>query len=313
MGHSLHIRRALLPPLSELFERYVTITPGRTVVSRNGFFKVIYFLEGGLEMELPDGTRIPLEAGDAVSLSHAWLMRYRSREPSQEARLHVLVLRLAGGELAKKRSKAARPSEEEFAVEVGAQLRGFHHFPNALGRGVARSILQRLRSLLHRGAASAPSWKIGGLALALLTELMERPESLTKAEEKPLALKGETAFQHARDYLLQNYQERLSLSQIAWQVRLSGEHLERLFQRYGQTTVFEFLDQTRIDRARQLLLTTDWPVRQIASLSGYSSSTLLGRHFKAKMGVTPLEFRLQGREEESFSPSRVQLPLPAER
>lgn len=306
MGYSLYSRRSLLSPVEMLYERYSAIAAGSTILNENRFFKIIYFLEGGLEMELPDGTSLAIQAGDAVAISRAWTLRYRSLDPKQAARLHVLIFRLKSGPLSERQSKRGPRPEAKFAATVRQELAGFHHFPNALADGASRAVMQRLRELSLRNSADVPRWKIGSLALALLAELVERPRQSEALAAPTRSPRGESAFKHARDYILQNFRENLSLSRIAWEVRLSGEHLERLFKRHAQMTVFEFLDQTRIHRARQLLATTDWPVQQIAPLSGYSSSTLLGRHFKAREGMTPLAFRLQRREAESFSPSRVQ-------
>lgn len=53
----------------------------------------------------------------------------------------------------------------------------------------------------------------------------------------------------------------------------------------------EYIQSLRIDRAKQLLLNTDFSILQIAQLVGYSHNSALTRVFKSFEDITPAQFR----------------------
>lgn len=304
MGTSLFSIRNLILPFQGLEERYVTIPAGQTLsVSKDGAaFRLIYFLGDSLELELPDGTKIKIEEGDAISLSEPWLLRYRSLNPAKEICNNILAVRFSSSimELWKKSGKK-KGFEEEYAAFLGGKMKGFRHFPAALQQGGGRDILQLIRKEAKK-KGEASRWQISGLCLALVSGLLaETGEAEPEGRER-----GPALVEHACHYMRDHCHENLTLARIAWHVQLSGEHLERLFKKHVGVTVFEYLDTVRLEKARQLLLTTDWAVVRIAVQCGYSSSSLLGRHFKAREKLTPMAYRLRARSGESFSPSRLQ-------
>src|SRR5690606_20061929 len=113
------------------------------------------------------------------------------------------------------------------------------------------------------------------------------------------------AVEHALQYLRENLHRQHTLSDIAWKMQLSGEHLERLFRRDLGCTVFECLREIRLEHAKSLLQSTEERVVEIARLSGYSSKCLFFRHFKSSTGQTPLVYRIQRQKLERYIPSRL--------
>lgn len=72
-----------------------------------------------------------------------------------------------------------------------------------------------------------------------------------------------------------------------------------------QGTTFEsLLTATRYDAARQLLANTDMPIRQIASILGYSDVTALTRAFHHWSGSSPAQWRSTTRAGTEASPSQ---------
>jgi AraC-like DNA-binding protein len=71
----------------------------------------------------------------------------------------------------------------------------------------------------------------------------------------------------------------------------SKDHLIRLFRKYHGMTPVEFLIQARMTRARVLLASTDFPIKQIAAQLGYADSFCFSRQFKARTGESPTAFR----------------------
>ena len=85
--------------------------------------------------------------------------------------------------------------------------------------------------------------------------------------------------------------EDISVADIAASVSLSPSHLSRLFKMQTGFSPHEFITLRRIDAAKELLLTTDLSIKQIAYQVGYHSEANFITSFSGKSGITPAAFR----------------------
>lgn len=67
-------------------------------------------------------------------------------------------------------------------------------------------------------------------------------------------------------------------------------------------SVTESVKRLRMARARQLLITSDHTVAEIATVVGYPDPFYFSRHFGAVNGVSPRAFRAQSHEEAAVQP-----------
>lgn len=95
----------------------------------------------------------------------------------------------------------------------------------------------------------------------------------------------------AKEYLLSNYNQNINLEALAEYACLSVNHLLRTFKQAFQQSPHQFLMQTRLQRARQLLKTTNYPINEIVNLVGFECPSSFIRLFKSRYHVTPLKFR----------------------
>lgn len=93
--------------------------------------------------------------------------------------------------------------------------------------------------------------------------------------------------QLARDGL----EEGVGVVQLAQRAGISVSTLERLVQRQLRITPRELLLRMRMNRARQLLITSTLAISAVAESSGYQSLSSFSRAFKACFGSRPGEFR----------------------
>lgn len=99
-----------------------------------------------------------------------------------------------------------------------------------------------------------------------------------------------------RDYLHENYADPdLSLEQSAAELNMDPYVLSREFKKYVGMNYIDYITDLRLERAKNLLITTDRQINEIASLVGYNSS-YFNRLFKKKFGSTPGNFRSQNIE-----------------
>lgn len=83
------------------------------------------------------------------------------------------------------------------------------------------------------------------------------------------------------------------VSDLVTGLRVNRRVLEKHFQSALDNSIARELSSQRIQRARELLETTDLTVKEIASLIGYSESRMLTLSFKRATGETPSEFRVR--------------------
>lgn len=92
-------------------------------------------------------------------------------------------------------------------------------------------------------------------------------------------------------WLAENSDPELSLSDIAAQANTSARTLNRRFREQTGTTPLRWLLRARIRRAQYLLETTDHAVERIAHLVGFGSPTAFRERFKEIVAVSPQAYR----------------------
>lgn len=68
-------------------------------------------------------------------------------------------------------------------------------------------------------------------------------------------------------------------------------HANVIFKRCTQMTIFEYLVEKRMSKAKKMLRGTDKKIYEIAKSVGYSSNTYFSTAFKKNVGVTPQQYR----------------------
>jgi len=124
--------------------------------------------------------------------------------------------------------------------------------------------------------------------LLVLQQLISRhadvvPKSLKTGYEKP-------AVKQVIDYIQANYQEDISIEQLAKIANLSPFHFIRVFSQYTGLSPHAYLVQVRTHRAK-LLIEKGLRLTDIAYQSGFSDQSHLTRNFKRLMGYTPGQYR----------------------
>lgn len=55
----------------------------------------------------------------------------------------------------------------------------------------------------------------------------------------------------------------------------------------------EYLTKIRMDKAKELLTTTECSMKEICSMVGYADPNYFSRSFKKNVGVTPTEYKFE--------------------
>jgi two-component system response regulator YesN len=94
------------------------------------------------------------------------------------------------------------------------------------------------------------------------------------------------------DYLMKNYQqEDISLLSAAKYASVNPSYLSTLFKKETGKNFVDYLNRVRIDKAIDLLRTTDLKAYEIAGLTGFANPHYFSILFKKMIGVSPSEFK----------------------
>ena len=96
-------------------------------------------------------------------------------------------------------------------------------------------------------------------------------------------------------HLEEHYTESISMKEMAGLAGLSSTHFNRHFQDLLGTTPTRFLHSLRLEKARQLLASSDRNVGEIALETGFHDQSHFTRHFRKQMGMTPRAYRIRFR------------------
>ncbi|WNI26677.1 helix-turn-helix domain-containing protein [Streptomyces sp. ITFR-16] len=94
-----------------------------------------------------------------------------------------------------------------------------------------------------------------------------------------------------RAWVLERLADPVTLADMAAHAHVSVRTFTRRFRDEVGTSPGQWLVRQRVDLARHLLETTDWPVDRVAERAGLGTGVSLRRHLHAALGVTPLAYR----------------------
>ena len=94
-----------------------------------------------------------------------------------------------------------------------------------------------------------------------------------------------------KKYIKSNLSRKLTLKDIARNLHCSTVTLTEHFKDEFGITINEYITKKRIDLAQRLLLTTDKPLREVATLVGFADVEYFSRTFKKHHGRSPAAWR----------------------
>jgi AraC family transcriptional regulator len=176
------------------------------------------------------------------------------------------------------------------ALEAGARSLSEFQTKWTFEDPVLKNLMQEM------GRQAEQDWPLGGLyadllAMSLGSQLLRRH---AVDPLSPQEAKGGLTTQKLRlalEYINEHLDEDLKVEDIAGVIGQSPFHFAHAFRNHTGYTPYQYLVDQRMTRAQQLLKTTNFPVQDIASLTGFRSAVNFVRAFRQRVGVTPGEWR----------------------
>lgn len=109
--------------------------------------------------------------------------------------------------------------------------------------------------------------------------------------ERPVPDSPDTSTAATREWAVQHLDETLTLSRPAAHAHMSTRTFARRFSAETGLAPRQWLTRQRLERARELLETTDLGIDAVAASVGYATGASLRHHLGVALGVSPLAYR----------------------
>lgn len=93
------------------------------------------------------------------------------------------------------------------------------------------------------------------------------------------------------EYINKNYMNNISLSTIAESIHVNSSYLSRLYKKETNRNITSVITETRVEKAKNLLLTTDMKIYEIAESVGIENATYFSILFKKYTRYNPKDYK----------------------
>ncbi len=93
------------------------------------------------------------------------------------------------------------------------------------------------------------------------------------------------------DYIYDHLHTRITIETLADHVHLNSSYLSRLFKKEMGISVSEYIQDKKIETARNMLIYSDYSISWISSTLAYPSQSYFTKVFHEKIGMTPTDYR----------------------
>lgn len=104
---------------------------------------------------------------------------------------------------------------------------------------------------------------------------------------------GTTLLKQIQEYIRINSHRNLTVRTVAAHFGYNPDYMGKLFRKHFHTGFKDYLTAQRLKRIKELLLTTDKTVKQVAIELGYEQENLLTKFFLYHEHISPTDFRNQ--------------------
>ncbi|MFD2330473.1 response regulator [Cohnella sp. GCM10020058] len=180
------------------------------------------------------------------------------------------------------------------AGELFDRVLAMPRYDGALKLNLLRLFEHKLASLLRDMEVPVPEFAaIGRLSDHSLVKrhLLGLLELWVVSKKEDDRTSQQYAMQKACEYIGGNYNKDISLSQMARLTSMSISHFSLWFKKHTGKTLVQYIQEVRIEKAKELLRNTSLKAYEIAEETGFSTQSYFVRVFKGATGLSPGEYK----------------------
>ncbi|MCL2404893.1 MAG: AraC family transcriptional regulator [Defluviitaleaceae bacterium] len=93
------------------------------------------------------------------------------------------------------------------------------------------------------------------------------------------------------DWIRMHYASQISVTKVAAEFNYHPGYLSSVFKKYTGVSLMDYINRTKIDAAKEILLSSSEPIKQIANKIGFADEKYFMKVFKRLEGTTPSKYR----------------------
>jgi two-component system, response regulator YesN len=124
----------------------------------------------------------------------------------------------------------------------------------------------------------------------MMTWLLNLEQNLCHFLSKNEEQKNNRLISKAKKFIMEHYEEEISLAEVAMALNISPGYFSTLFRQYTGMCFTDYVTENKIDHAKKLLRETDLKIYEVSNRLGYQSAYYFSKVFKKVTGMTPREF-----------------------
>lgn len=184
--------------------------------------------------------------------------------------------------------------KSEFIPETTFQLYSLYHNQAniKLEKGTCFQRLETLCEMINEEASQEnPSYAIIKQLLSVLLTMIELERKKLDSSNETLQKTQNIAFGNFLSILEENYRTPLGVDFYSEKLFMSTRNLNLICQNILEQSVSEIIETRKLIEAKNLLVSTDKTIAEIAYELGYNENSYFSNVFKKKSGQSPSEFR----------------------
>lgn len=119
-------------------------------------------------------------------------------------------------------------------------------------------------------------------------------DKLSSLAKSPTSETRELAIQ-IMDYIAENFDKPITWNRLSIKFNYSADYLARIMKKHYGITPGQYIQEFRVNKAKELLANTDYTLLSISREVGYSDVSLLYKAFKSQEGIAPGMWRTNRR------------------
>lgn len=183
---------------------------------------------------------------------------------------------------------AIKSEHSDMQIAILTGYRDFDYAQSAIRLGVSRFLLKPSKIDEIEEAITAMTQKLDSLAKEKAASVHEASQEDDSAEE---SCANSFVVKNALDYIEENYQKKLKLSDVAEKIYVSQWHLSKLLNKQTGQNFSELLNSVRIEKAKEMLRDPALRIGDVAELVGFLDVAHFSRVFKKTVGISANEYR----------------------
>lgn len=92
------------------------------------------------------------------------------------------------------------------------------------------------------------------------------------------------------EYIYQNFNKKITISDIAHMISISESYLSRIFKDVMGVTIIEYINNYRLEKSKEYIKSTELNLTQIAEILGFNSIHYFSKQFKKKYEMSPITY-----------------------